>query len=265
MSSKVGIGVITCNRPDFLTELLKTIPPIGEVVVVNDGAQFDSCINIPVNINLIQHKKNKGIANSKNDALQYLLLKNCKHIFLIEDDIALGSPEVLEKYIHASELSGIFHFNYAFHGPLNKTNEGNPNPRKIIKYSEDIGIAFYNNIVGALSYFRDEVIQKVGFMDPFYKNVLEHVEHTYRISLAGFHPPFRWFCDIEGSENMIKELDPCLAKSINSKNVIPIQFRAKIFNLYFMIQHGMRLSKIGDVPEKTLINYLSSRSNVNIL
>ena len=42
-------------------------------------------------------------------------------------------------------------------------------------------------------------------MDEEFYNSGEHVEHTYRILQAGFHPPFWFFADLEGSADLLGE------------------------------------------------------------
>src|SRR3989304_3897995 len=134
MKEKIGIGVITFNRQEMFRSCINSIPKVDSIVVINDGRPYENIVYPQTGITLIQHKKNKGIAKSKNDALRYLLSQGCKHIFLCEDDIAIANPNVINDYIIASEISGIFHFNYGFHGRWNKTSNGFPNQRKTVNY-----------------------------------------------------------------------------------------------------------------------------------
>ncbi len=258
MSNKIGIGIITCNRIDFFKELILTVPDVDNIVIVNDGDPYPEQFYFNKPTEIIQHKKNKGIAKSKNDALTYLLDNNCEHIFLFEDDIKIVDPTIIENYINASKVSGILHFNYAYHGAWNKTSGGDPKPSKTVTYDNSLNICFFHNITGALSYFRDTALKKAGLMDETYKNVLEHVDHTYQIIKAGFHPPFRWFADVEESFYKIGELDPLLSQSVNSKNFFSVKARARIFGLYFMIKNGYRPHKIPSINEEELENYLDN-------
>ena len=43
MEEKIGIGIVTCNRPDFLKKLLESIKycNYAELVIVNDGDKFE--------------------------------------------------------------------------------------------------------------------------------------------------------------------------------------------------------------------------------
>jgi GT2 family glycosyltransferase len=113
MGEKIGVGIITCNRPHYLKSLLDSIKPcadqINELVIVNDGK--------PVNVELfkgewILNEKNLGVGKSKNKAMTHLLNKGCEYIFIIEDDMVVLNKNVFQKYIEAYKVSGIHHFNY---------------------------------------------------------------------------------------------------------------------------------------------------------
>jgi len=206
--SKIGVGVITCNRVDFLKKCIDSIPlhKIDEHVIINDGDRFP--VEFTDNnrkILIIEHITNAGVGKSKNDALEYLLSKDCDHIFLIEDDIIIKDENVFDEYIRCSEITGIKHLNFCLHGEDNKVN-GSPHPKKIIDY-KDIKISLYHNIYGAFSYYHKDVIDEIGLMDEEYINAMEHVDHTMAAIKAGFHPPFRWFADLEDSDNWLDEQD----------------------------------------------------------
>ena len=96
--SKIGLGIITCNREDFYTKCYDSIPKdvVNSLVTVNDGKPYDKP---PPTGAYLQHEQNKGVGISKNEALQHLLDEGCEHIFLIEDDILIKDKIVFEKYI----------------------------------------------------------------------------------------------------------------------------------------------------------------------
>ena len=227
MSTKIGVGIITCNRPDYLKSLLDSLVPcketIDELVVVNDGQ--------PVKVTLfkgeyILNKTNLGVGKSKNNALKYLLDKNCDYIFLIEDDTLILDKDVFNKYIEASRLSGIQHFNYGPGTPFNRkqvehfdlhnrhelNQDSKPTPRLVIDYG-NIKIALYTHVAGMFSFFTKTVLQKVGLIDEQFYNAWDHVDHTYRIIKAGYHPPFWWFADIEDSHKLLGEAKNAIIKS----------------------------------------------------
>lgn len=205
-SENIGIGLITCDRPDFFKISSKSIEEIDFVkIVVDDGEH-----KVSTSLKKEDTKQPKsGVAVAKNIALKYLINQKCEHIFLMEDDIEIINPEVFQIYIKASKTTGIKHFNYALHGNHNLDRFGNPVVRKTIKYPNSmISIDLYSNVLGAFSYYHIDTLNEVGLMDENFYNALEHVDHTYQIIKKGYHPPFRWFADVNGSNIYLKDIVP---------------------------------------------------------
>jgi GT2 family glycosyltransferase len=221
---KIGVGIITCDRPDFLNNCLKSLPNInGPIVIVNDGKQdiADKINKTHSNIHVIQHVKNQGVGISKNDALTYLLGQDVEHFFLLEDDILLLKDNVFIKYIETAVATGILHFNYGPGSPFNRKQDtsviwdlhnrhlcdqhSEPNPKYIIDYGKDIKVSLFEHTVAMFSYFHRSVLEKVGLHDEQFFNAWEHVDLTYRIIKAGYHPPFWWFADIYNSHEYLTE------------------------------------------------------------
>jgi GT2 family glycosyltransferase len=208
--SKIGIGIITCNRSKYLKRLLDSLhqtqeSKFDELIIINDGKEItDIDISYVAHIN---NETNLGVGKSKNKALKYLLEKDCEYIFLLEDDIIIKDMNVFQKYIDASSLSGIQHFNFAFHGRDNYNADGSPAVRLRVEYSKDIAVCFYPNVYGAFSFYTKKCLEDVGLMDEEFYNAMEHVDHTYSIIKAGMHPPFRWFADLVDSSVYIEEID----------------------------------------------------------
>jgi len=257
LQNKVGIGIITRNRPVYFKNLITTIPRVDRVVVVNDGDAYDDSLYTHGVDEVVQHPKNMGISKSKNDALKSLMGSGCRHIFILEDDIAIRDKKIFKKYVRASEVSGILHFNYAFHGDWNRDEDGRPLYKLKKNYPDGTTVTFHYNLTAALSYYRDRVIETVGYLDENYKNILEHVDHTYRIIKHGFHPPFWWFADILDSCDGIKEQDPMLVQSTHRHRWLPRKTRARIFGFYFMLKNGCRPSRVPVADKTELMRQLS--------
>jgi len=206
MKEKIGLGLITCNREEFFKKSYKSIPSdkLDEFVVISDGEQYDYLSSIPTYF--IQHSENLGVGKSKNEALKYLLAKDCTHIFLMEDDVIIKDSGVFDAYVQASKDTGIKHFNFALHGNYNLDSYGNPVIKKSVEYPTGVTIPLYHNVLGALSYYHSDVLKDVGLMDEKYFNAMEHVDHTLEIIKAGYHPPFRWFADIQNSRNYLQDI-----------------------------------------------------------
>ena len=218
MKNKIGIAIITCNRPHLFSQCISSIPKPDTMIIINDGDKISDSL-IPTHTDeFIQHKTNKGVGKSKNEGIKYLLQSGCNHIFLCEDDIMIIDPNVYFRYIEVAIKSGIFHLNFAYHGNGNKDIDGKPIARKIIFDENNEALLSLNkNLLGAFSYYHKSVIEKVGLIDERYFNAWEHVDHTFQIIKAKLHPPFWWFADIANSTNYIKDLDIDHSKSIIRK------------------------------------------------
>jgi GT2 family glycosyltransferase len=222
MAAKIGVGIITCERIDYLNNLLdsidKQLAGINEIVVIDDGTE--KTIHSHPKVNFIKHTDGRiGVGKAKNMALKTLVEKECDYIFLIEDDMLIKDQTVFKQYIEASRISGIQHFNYGPGSPFNRkqtiknfdlhnrhllSQDTAPNPKLIIDY-KDCKIALYEHTVAMFSFFTREVIEKVGYIDEQFYNAWEHVDHTYCIIKAGYHPPFWWFADLANSHDLLTE------------------------------------------------------------
>jgi GT2 family glycosyltransferase len=231
---KIGVGIITCNRIDYLRSLLDSLVKchfdIDELVVVNDG---DSVNEVSLSKGeWINNKTNLGVAKSKNKALDRLLNKQCKYVFVLEDDIVIKDKTVFAQYVEACKVSGIQHFNYGPGSPFNRVQtipnpdlhnrhlldeKTKPNPKLIVDYKV-CKIALYEHTVAMFSFFTDEVIKQVGYFPEEYDKCWEHVDHTYQIIKAGFHPPFWWFADLANSHELIEEAPGAIENSSIAKD-----------------------------------------------
>jgi hypothetical protein len=205
-NNKIGCGIITCDRPEFFEKSLKSLIGLDCVkIVVDDGKEKIKNLNVPV---LQTNTPKAGVAKAKNIALKYLMGEGCDHIFLMEDDIEIIDSNVFDAYIKTSISTGIKHFNFALHGNHNLDQTKKPVIRKTINYPDNTKVFLYPNLLGAFSYYHIDVLNDVGFMDESFYNALEHVDHTYQIIKKQYHPPFRWFADIENSDKYLKDIVP---------------------------------------------------------
>lgn len=254
---KIGIGIVTYNRPDGLKKLLDSISycNFADVVIVNDGDRID---NLPGwNYHLINNNTNLGVGKSKNIALRALMEKGCDHFFLIEDDIFVKDEGVFQKYIDASKVSGIQHFNFSQHGVMNKIYSSSgiiPNPRLIIDY-KSIKIALYPHCVGAFSYYSKRCLDKNGLLDERYFNAKEHIDHTYEIIKADMHPPFWWFADIDQSWKYLGDEEWSVIQSKISSNLNHTDI-IKNSDKIFLDKHGLLPHQIPDIPVNALSKHI---------
>lgn len=252
MSNIIGVGIITCNRLTLFEKCLASIPDADKIVVINDGKEYPNSVYSSKLGEIFQHKENMGVGRSKNDALKYLMRQKCRYIFLCEDDIFIKNKNVFDAYINLSEKSGIQHLNYAYHGPANKDTAGNPNPRKIIEE-----ISLNNHLTGAFSFYTDEIINKVGLIDERFRNAYEHVDHTYQIIRAGYHPPFWWFADLANSYEYIMDQYDNNRKSVIRKNLLFWKINMRLNAYRFKIKNGFTPNDIPDCSENEVLESLN--------
>ena len=230
---KVGVGIITCNRPDYLHNLLTSIIPcvFDELVIINDGEDI-SVADFPSTCIYIRNETNLGVGKSKNKAMQHLLDGGCDYIFIIEDDMIILDITIFDKYIEAHKASGIHHFNYGPGSPFNRKQaiqnfdlhnrhlldqHTEPNPKLVIDYG-NVKVSLFEHTVAMFSFFTKEVLEKVGLIDDNFYNAWEHVDHTYRIIKAGYHPPFWWFADLFESNKFLTEAPEAINNSSIANN-----------------------------------------------
>lgn len=258
---KIGIGIVTCNRPSFFLKCFRSIPDNYLLAVVNDGADFADIDKLQKekNFTYFHNNVNLGVGKSKNILFRYLLDSDCDHIFIIEDDIIVKDETVFEKYIQASKKSGIQHFLFGYHGPANRNNisKGAPYPRYIIDY-KDFKIAFNANCVGAFCYYSKESLLKVGLIDEDYTNAFEHVDHSYRLAKAGFCTPYYHWPDLSNSYELLDEIE-C---SENSSAIRPrSDWMDNIKNgaILFKKKHNYSpawQNAVPDTPQDTVLKFL---------
>ncbi len=261
MSGKIGIGYCTYKRQDNWKRLILKQEWVSEFVVCNDGTPYPEG-TYPDFIHLIQHEKNQGIGVSKNNAMKYLLSKDCEHIFLIEDDIIVKDPACFQKYIDLSKISGVKHLNYGYHGPANLKN-GKPNPRFGVEYDDVNKMAINQHCVGAFSYYHRSALEIVGLIDEAFINAWEHVEHTYRIIKQKMHPAFWNFADVWESNRFFEEIGTVSTTSVINKDKTH-QINMQTGRKYFQMKHGTDVLCIPDMPKNLVYEFLEKLQNGNL-
>lgn len=254
-NSSIGIGIITCNRPDYLKKLLDSIAHCNwaEFIIVNDGDKLDLA---DYNHYIHHNETNLGVGKSKNIAMQHLLDKGCDYIFIIEDDMIILDDSVFQKYIKAYKVTGIHHMMFAYHGPANKNgiSGGKPYPRKIIDYGK-LQIALNQHCVGAFCFYTRECLEAVGLNDEYYLNAFEHVDHSYRLAKADFSTPYWWWSDLANSSEYIGE-QACSETSSTIRPRSDWQENIQKSALYFTKQHGLSPVQVPDTSIADIINKL---------
>jgi glycosyltransferase involved in cell wall biosynthesis len=257
--SKIGVGIITYNRPDFFKKCFDSIPQhrIDHFVVVNDGSKLPFHLE---DTQIIQHETNKNVGESKNDAMRCLLDHDCDYIFTIEDDIIIKDDNIFEKYINASKETGIQHFNFGYSQRENLDSNLKPVWRKIIEYKNS-KIVLNQNILGAFTFYTKKALQTVGLHHKdFNKGHGDHLELTYRAYKHGLTTPFWWFADVYGSWDMIENQSDFIT---DSKVRNPETFHANFNEArnIFKKLHGIDIFEIPQLNESEVIKNLKDIKN----
>lgn len=235
-NQKIGVGIVTYNRKPGLLKLYQSLPRelIDALIVVNDGDGYSELDTLDCVVH--HNESNQGVGCSKNTALRYLLSQNVDHYFLIEDDIFIKDPSVFYRYIELSQKTGIQHFNFSQHGPLNRLEDGTPRYQKLVEY-EGFSMPLFPACVGAFCYYSAHCLETVGLMDEFYYNAMEHIDHTMLIVKAGMHPAWYFFPDLHHSEDYLGDEGWTLEQSTHAGNPT-YRARVKVANAYFHQKHG---------------------------
>ena len=231
-TEKIGVGIITCNRPEYYVQLLNSLTgcAVDLVVTVNDGKPLEQNPHLGV---LLENEKNVGVAKSKNRAIKYLYEQGCDYVFIIEDDMIIKDKTVFSQYVEAYKASGIHHFNYGPGSPFNRKQkiqnfdlhnrhlldtDTEPNPKLVVDYGT-CKIALYEHTVAAFSFFTRFLLEKgLGYMCEDFDNCWEHVSSTNYIIKAGYHPPFWWFADLANSHELVTEAPGAIENSAIAKD-----------------------------------------------
>ena len=258
--SKIGVGIITCNRIDMYKKCSDSIQEswYDELVTVNDGEQSIVCNSG----DYIETAGGEGVGKAKNKAIKHLLEKNCDYIILVEDDM-LFKGNLFEQYIKAHKETGIHHFMFAYHGPANKAgiSRGKPVPRKVIDYG-NVKIALNQHCVGAVCFYTKQCLDEVGLYDESYTNAFEHVDHSYELAKASYSTPYWWWADIENSLDYVEE-QACSEDNSAIRPRVDWQSNIQKSAIRFSEKHGVSPVHVSDTPVAEIVNKLKQIKNEN--
>jgi len=258
--SKIGIGITTYNSEKYFKDLYGSLKDtkFDELVVVNGGNKYEE----KYDCEWIQHKKNQLVSVCRNDCIVFLLNRNCEHIFIIEDDMLIKDKNVFQKYVEASNVTGLKYFTFVSTSP-GAGEPGNRIPKATISYNDNVSISLYGNLCNEFTYHHRSVFDKGYLYDPDFRELLDG-ELTYRECLAAeWTPPFWWFPDITNSDNYV-----CNNPNAKSRLQDPerIDNRNKVINHFvnlFYKKHGLHIGQIPHVSQEQVIEQLKRIKNEN--
>jgi glycosyltransferase involved in cell wall biosynthesis len=254
VKNKIGVGIITYNSENYFKDLYTSLPlaNIDELVVVNGGNHYRENYAC----HWIQHNTNCYPAVCRNDCINFLMNRNCEHIFLIEDDMIIKSPNIFDNYIEASKVSGLKYFSFV----STSWESGEPNkrtPRLTVEYTPDISVSFYKNMCNEFTYHHYTAFEKTGLYDTQFRDPFD-IDMAYRESLQDYTSPFWWFADITNSDDLICNnpiaVSRLQADRPDGSREQRIQEQWKLF----VHKHGITVNQIHDHPQNTVINKIKS-------
>lgn len=247
--AKIGIGIVTYNRPDYFKVAIDSViehllDVVDEIVVYNDASTVEyEYGNLTPDIAVKVGTKNKGVGYAKNRCMEELMDRGCDFIFIMEDDMEILSKNAVIDYMAAYKISGVDHMMFAHHGP------GNQYAGMLIDVTGPI--EWYATCVGSYCFYTRELLEKVGLMDEKFINAWEHVEHTRR-SMLSHGVPYGYYPDVVGSRESIREQEGSIDHSSIGQQDNPKRIKVIITGLeYWKKKEGK------DFPaQHTLDHYL---------
>lgn len=209
---KIGIGVLTYNRPEHLALWRKQIIKHSPEAIYNFHIADDT-------------QDRKGIAYRSNECLR--ALKDCDYIFIFNDDCFPIKSGWTDFFINAHKASGQHHFLYLKETPtIKNTDTVSEHWVGGHLYSESYPINIYNNCAGCFMFLTKEAIEKVGAFDERYGIYgFEHADYSNRIHEAGLTPMGKYLCPAGASEYIYSlDLDNHLPfnKQLKHKASMPV-------------------------------------------
>jgi hypothetical protein len=254
---KVGLGILTCDREDYLKQVLRgwfgscfdgpAFTNRLTVAVYNDGQPFPSesenvlgqewTLAGPLYETFQSDPPYQGVAHGKNVLFRHLLDKGCDVVFLSEDDVVPLDSRAITGYIDAMEQSGWQHLSFAHHGPA---NNGGP----VEGVESPPGVSYYPNYVGAWCCYTRKALEEGGLMEEGFSRfcLWDHVEHTLRLALHGFHPLPKaagvlLAADATGSEDWLAEIPGSIENSAIIKRFGPTAPRVAASKAWWRENH----------------------------
>lgn len=216
MSSRVGLVITTYNNEHLLRSVTQdlVLSSVDHCVIVNGGDEYSDIRNYK-DFHIIQHQSNVGPCQSRIDGINYLLEKNCEHIFIVEDDMQFKGKDIFKRYINAHNETGLNYFCFCSDAPGNGV-PGNRTPHVKIQYRDEV-LHFYREMNNEFTYHHASIFSDVGMYDKQFVHMWD-VDFVYRILEHAAHGcGFRNFPDVHDSDDYIMN-NPHSVSRINHNN-----------------------------------------------
>lgn len=249
---KIGVGIVTYNSEGYYKGLYESLPfdKFDVLVTVNGGDRYKG----EYKGNWVQHSENVYPSVCRNDCINFLLQRNCEHIFIIEDDMILKSPDIFDKYIQASKESGLKYFSFVSTS-WESGEPGKRTPRLTVEYKNNVSVSFYKNMCNEFTYHYRTCYEQTGLYDTNFRDPFD-IDLAYRESKQDYAAPFWWFADITGSDNLIMNNPNAVSRLQGDRPDGSREQRIQKEWEYFIKKHGIMVNQIPDVNKEWVITKL---------
>lgn len=250
---KIGIGITTYNSESYFKDLYNSIQgcSVDDIVVVNGGDPYSS----QYNCNWLQHSSNYYPAICRNDCINFLLNRQCEHIFLIEDDMIIKDKNIFNQYIKASRASGLRYFSFV----STSSYTGSPDkrtPKLTVEYKNNVKICLYQNMCNEFTYHHYTCFETTGTYDSQFRDPFD-IDLAYRESKQDYCAPFWWFADIEKSDDYICN-NPVAVSRLQSEDRPDGSREQRIMEQWrlFELKHKIQVNQIPCATKDQVISKL---------
>lgn len=227
-ADKTAIGIVTCNRPHFLRQVLESLDPfVGKVYVINAGLdsiseELGAFAGDDLVVLDADGSKPVAVGRAKNQVMRTMRHDGFEYLFLIEDDVRVKDNTVFETYIETAAETGLWagQLSYGTHGGQTGGNvnpDGTPKVRETVDYEQN-SIDLYGQSFQAFTLYHANVIKILGYFDEYYVNAAEHLDHYYEAFIKGLGSYFWYFPDIENSSHYLEDIDDGHTESVIRKS-----------------------------------------------
>lgn len=205
--AKVSIIILNWNGKNDTLECLESVKKIDysnfEVIVVDNGSDDDSSVEIRKqfpDITVIETGKNLGFAEGNNVGIRHALRNGAEYIFLLNND-AVADQQILNAFLEAAQLypdAGIFGAKIYYYSEPDKIQFAVAKWVRETCYFDHIGEGEVDNedkfeayretdfVMGCAFYFRKELIDKVGYLEPRFFLNYEETDWCFRARYSGY-------------------------------------------------------------------------------
>ena len=214
---KVGIGLITYNRPETCLRVAKAIRETSidvNYVCVIDGGDWRAYDDWIFNNYTVIVGQNMGGLQNKNRALNYL--QACDVIILIEDDLIPIKSGWVEYICNVLKETNYEHLTCV------------PKCSRLIEQKGEIQL--WDKVTGQIMVMTKKCLEKVGIGDTNYKGYGHgHTDYTRRCKKAGIYPD-NGYIHLKDFDRYFKYMPGIICATPNEKREEDLKNNTILFN-----------------------------------